>query len=152
MELKNKAIKTKPADNITVEVSEVEIIDEIKSKRGYTLMQLFPWILSAILLVICIVLIAQRPVDTQKAAQEEINKIVDDVGKLIVLPKGEVPTIATVTDLKQLKDQPFFDNAKVGDKVLIYTKAQKAILYDPSSNKIVEMAPLNTGSATTTKK
>ena len=81
----------------------------------------------------------------QSAAQEEVKSIVAKVGRLIVLPEGETPTIATVTDTKLLKDQPFFAKAQVGDKVLIYTTAKKAILYNPTSNKIVEVAPLNIG-------
>ena len=63
----------------------------------------------------------------------------------MILPTGETPTIATVTDLAPLKNQPFFANARVGYKVIIYTNAKRAILYDPVSDKIVETAPLNLG-------
>ena len=78
-------------------------------------------------------------------AQEELQGIVDRVGQLIVLPEGETPTLATVADPDKLRDQPFFAKAKVGDKVLLYTNAQKVILYDPAANKIVEVATLNIG-------
>jgi len=88
--------------------------------------------------------------DPAKLAQAETAKLVELVGKLIVLPAGETPTIATVNDPEKLKDQPFFANAKAGDKVLIYTNAKKAILYSPSENKIVEVAPLNIGAAAPT--
>lgn len=81
----------------------------------------------------------------QKLAQQEVQELVSKVSKLIVLPEGETPTVATVTDPEKLKDQPFFAKAKNGDKVLIYTKAKKAILYDPVANKIVEVAPVNIG-------
>ena len=81
----------------------------------------------------------------QRAAQQETQKLLASVSKLIVLPEGEAPTIATVTDPERLKDQPFFANAKTGDKVLIYTNARKAILYSPDQNKIVEVAPINIG-------
>lgn len=86
----------------------------------------------------------------QIAAQEELKQTVDKVSHLIVLPKGETPTIATVTDPKLLKDQPFFANAQVGDKVLIYTTAKKAILYRPSANIIIDVAPINIGNTPTT--
>jgi len=81
----------------------------------------------------------------QKVAQVEVDKVVSKVGQLMVLPEGEQPTVATVTDPDKLKDQPFFARAKKGDRVLIYTNARKAILYDEVANKIVEIAPLNIG-------
>lgn len=83
--------------------------------------------------------------DPQRAAQEEIEDTLARVSRLMVLPEGETPTVATVTDPERLKDQPFFVNAKAGYKVLIYTNARKAILYDPVADKIVEVAPLNLG-------
>lgn len=83
--------------------------------------------------------------DPQRIMQDELNGLVKKVGGLIVLPDNEQPTVATVTNLEKLKSQPFFNKAKVGDKVLIYTNAKKAILYDPVNNKIVEVAPLNIG-------
>lgn len=85
--------------------------------------------------------------DPQKVAQAETKELVAKVSKLIVLPEGEDPTTATVTDPDKLKDQPFFAKAKVGDKVLIYSNAKKAILYDPTSNRIVEVAPITIGAA-----
>lgn len=78
-------------------------------------------------------------------AQQQTNQLVDQVGKLIELPKNEQPTIATVSDVSKLQDQPFFQNAQNDDKVLIYTKAREAILYRPSDNKIIAVAPVNLG-------
>src|SRR6478609_8670561 len=37
-------------------------------------------------------------------AQQEQQQLLDKVGKLTVLPAGETPTIATVTDISKLKD------------------------------------------------
>ena len=68
--------------------------------------------------------------------------MVDKVGKHILLPPGEQPTVATVSDLSPLKDQLFFKNAKVGDMVLMFPKARRAILYDPISDRIIEVAPI----------
>lgn len=86
------------------------------------------------------------PQADQRLVQAEVRKLVSEVGKLIELPSGEDPTVATITDIEKLKDQPFFKNAKNGDKVLIYTQAKKAILYDPSAKKIIDVAPVNIGS------
>lgn len=90
--------------------------------------------------------IAQYKADPNFEAKQEVASLVEKVGQLITLPSDEQPTIATVTDLDALKDQPFFANAAVGDKVLIYTNASKAILYRPSDNKIIEKAPLQVDS------
>lgn len=75
-------------------------------------------------------------------AEKETAKIIATVGKLIELPKDETPTIATVLKKEDLKDQIFFQNAENGDQVLAFSKAMKAILYRPSNNKIIEVAPL----------
>lgn len=83
----------------------------------------------------------------QKVAEEDITKTVSKVGQLMFLPDNETPTVATVVNPDALKNQLFFANAKVGDKLLIYNVAKKAILYDPVANKIVEVAPLNIGNA-----
>jgi hypothetical protein len=76
------------------------------------------------------------------AAQAEAQSLVTKVGRLMDLPKGEQPTIATVSDVTKLQGQSFFKNAKNGFKVLIFTKAKKAILYDPKGDKIVEVTVL----------
>lgn len=92
--------------------------------------------------------------DPNTVAKEQATELLTEVGKVVVLPKGESPTIATVTDESKLADQPFFKNAKKGDKVLIYTEAKKAYLYRPSTKKIIEIAPVRIGeeqSKTTTK-
>lgn len=80
--------------------------------------------------------------DPQAESKKQSQELVDKVGQLIVLPKDEEPTIATVSDLDKLAGQAFFANAQLGDKVLIYYGAKKAILYRPSDNKIIELAPL----------
>jgi flagellar basal body-associated protein FliL len=77
-------------------------------------------------------------------ASEETRSLIAKVSNLIELPKGEDPIIATVSDINKLKDQPFFANAQNGDKVLIYEKAREAILYRPSINKIIQVAPVST--------
>ncbi len=84
-----------------------------------------------------------------ETSQQQIAGIIDAVSKLIVLPTDETPTIATVTNLADVqKEWPeLFANAKVGDKVLIYARSQKAILYDPTANIIVQLAPLTMGTA-----
>ena len=82
----------------------------------------------------------------QEAARLQVKEITEKVGKLTVLPANETPTIATVSDASKLKNQAFFARAENGDKVLIYTQAKRAYLYRPSTNKIIEIAPIRIGS------
>ncbi len=77
-----------------------------------------------------------------QVAKAETEALVAEVGKLIDLPKDETPTVATVLDKEKLKDQPFFANAQNGDKILIYTKAKKAIIYRPKDNKLINVGPI----------
>lgn len=79
----------------------------------------------------------------QAQAQAEADMLITEVGKLLALPSDEKPTVATITDVEKLKEQVFFKNAANGDKVLIYTKSKKAILYRPSDKKIVEVGAVN---------
>lgn len=85
--------------------------------------------------------------DPQKITQQETQSLVEKISRLMVVPEGEDPIIATVMDPELLKDQPFFAKAKKGDRVLIYSKARRAILYDPAADKILEVAPINTEGA-----
>lgn len=82
---------------------------------------------------------------TDVASQREAIKLSKEVGKLIVVPADEIPTIATVSDPAALKEQAFFAEASIGDKVLIYANAKKAILYSPTLRKIITVAPVNMG-------
>ena len=75
------------------------------------------------------------------AAKEEGAAVSAKVSLLMELPAEEA-AVVTVIDTAKLKGQPFFLRAKNGDKVLIYSKANKAIIYRPSTNKIIEVAPV----------
>lgn len=69
-------------------------------------------------------------------------EIVSRVQKLMLVPQGEDPVLAAVSDPSALSDQAFFKNAKIGDIVLMYAKARRAILYDPANDKVIEVAPI----------
>lgn len=70
------------------------------------------------------------------------------LAKLILLPANETPTIATVSDSTKLRSQAFYDNAKNDDVLFVYNKAHKAILYRPSTNMIINVAPVNVAPTT----
>ena len=82
---------------------------------------------------------------------QEVSWLQQSVGKLMTLP-NETPSTATVLDKEKLKGQAFFANAENGDKILIYSTAKKAILYRPSTEKIIEVMPIaldNTAASST---
>jgi hypothetical protein len=67
--------------------------------------------------------------------------VAEAVAKLMLVP-AETPTVATVSDLAPLRGQAFFANAQLGDAVLMYPKAGRAILYRPTTNMLIEVAPI----------
>ena len=77
----------------------------------------------------------------QEIKTESVEDLVAQLSQFMYLP-DETPTLATVTDPEKLKEQPFFAKAKSGSKVLIFTQAQKAILYDPEIRKIIDITSL----------
>jgi len=84
----------------------------------------------------------QKNVDTSQETKEA-KDLLAKVARLYLIPIGEEPTIATVSDPEKLKDKAFFSGAQKDDKVLIFTKAGKAVLYRPSIDKIIETIPIN---------
>jgi len=85
----------------------------------------------------------QIKTDPKVLAVHDKYRLIDNVSKLVDIPLGEEPKVATITNVHRLKGQAFFARAENEDKVLIFPKAGRAILYRPSTNKIIEAAPVN---------
>ncbi len=76
----------------------------------------------------------------QEFDKQIISKLLEQVRKHIVLPSGEKPVVATITNIEDLvKNQPFFEGAHNGDSVIVYSKAKTAIIYDPNKDVIVKV-------------
>ncbi len=99
--------------------------------------------LLACAVVISVILYFRIPKNAEADQTKDLERTLQKVSRIMVLPANEEPTLATVTDLSKLKDQPFFANAQEGDKVLIYPRSPKAILYSPSKDKIIEVSSVN---------
>ena len=85
----------------------------------------------------------ENPQEDQLAIQKEIEDVIEKIGNHLILPEGETPTMATVVDAATLiEEQPFYRNTIDGDKVLIYTQNQQAIIYSPSRDIIVNVGPV----------
>jgi hypothetical protein len=81
------------------------------------------------------------------AHDNEAAALAAQIGKVFELPVGETPVLVTVSDAAKVNSQQFFKQARDGDKVLLYSKAGTAILYRPSSKKIVNVAPISPDSS-----
>ncbi len=83
---------------------------------------------------------------TTSEPNKEVKDIITKVSNIYLTPSTEEPTVATVSDPSILKNQSFFTQAEKGDKVLIFTKAGRAVLYRPSINKIIEITSIKNNS------
>lgn len=76
--------------------------------------------------------------------QEQATQILREVGQLIQLPPNETPTMATISNAAAVKQsQPFLANAENGDVLIVYANAREALLYRPSTNKLIAVGPVN---------
>lgn len=76
---------------------------------------------------------------------EQAEAILAKVGKLIKLPEGETPSMATIEDAASVKaGQPFLVNAENGDVLIVYSAAATAILYRPSADQLIAVGPVDT--------
>ncbi len=76
-------------------------------------------------------------------AKKELAAAVAGVSKLIILPQGDEPVLATVTDAKTLiAQQAFFAGSENGDQLLLFPRNLKAVLWSPSRNVVVNVGPI----------
>lgn len=84
--------------------------------------------------------------------QNELAVAVSAVGELMILPEGDEPVLATVTDAETLiKQQAFFAGATDGDQLLLFPKNMKAVIYSPSRGKIINAGPIEQQASTRQK-
>ncbi len=83
----------------------------------------------------------KRLTDEKAASKSEIVRITELAGKVLQLPTDDTPVLATVNDAIKLNNP----EAQNGDEMVIYGKSSKAILYRPSTKKIIQYAPINLG-------
>ncbi len=154
----SQEIKEDVVKEIEAEVAQAEVVEEkelIPPKRKFLNKKLVLVVLIvALILLVPVVYLYWQYNSSQSllgASGGNVNaqeaSLVSAVGKLMLLPAGETPKIATVSDASQLSGQSFFARAQNGDKVLIYEGAGKAILYRPSINKIIDVSAINMASA-----
>jgi hypothetical protein len=76
--------------------------------------------------------------------QAEIKSLTEKVSKFTALPSDDAPQLFEITDPIQLVGKKaFFKDAQKGDKVLVYVKSAKAIIYRESTDKIINVGPVS---------
>ncbi len=107
----------------------------------------WPILIFVVLILLCIAYGAGRASVYQAnpglAQAEQANSILAHVGKFMQLP-SETPTMATIKDAASAKAaQPFLVNAENGDVLIVFQQAAEAILYRPSTDKIISVGPVS---------
>jgi len=85
-----------------------------------------------------------------KNNKNEVEIIMIRISEVMILPK-EIPTIAIVSDKSKLKNQVFFDKAENGDKLLLFTNSNLAIIYRESIGKIIQISQISVATDPTPK-
>lgn len=106
-----------------------------------------------VLVVVCTFLIIkamQAPAAPEVTVEQDLPaevtseeaEVLAGLGRLMILP-DEVPSIATIVDVDTLiADQSFYVGAQNGDQLILYPQSQRAIIYSPSRNIIVNAGSL----------
>ena len=108
----------------------------------------FKKLLSVLMLVglgfVFVVSISQeRVIEIRPENSNELaNELTKKVAELITLP-NEKPRIMTVADRDKLKNNLFFRGVNDGDQLLLFRDANKAILYNPRGNRLVNSGTID---------
>ncbi len=86
--------------------------------------------------------LSQDPTTGEKLTKEDERKIVAKVNTLVVLPTGEEPTIAIVTDKEKLENRQLFPQVDNGDRLLFYPKGGIVVIYRPVLQKVIDIIHL----------
>jgi F0F1-type ATP synthase gamma subunit len=95
--------------------------------------------IAAMLLVVCGVVLFF--VMNNKKNNDSVEAVTQTIAKHMVLPIDEVPALLTVTDPSKVSTQ-FLKQSQVGDKILIYQKYKRVIIYRPSIDRIIDIGPV----------
>jgi hypothetical protein len=84
---------------------------------------------------------------TAKLTDGQVQDLVAQIGKFMVVPSDEKPSVVVLRDTATLaQQQPFYRGAKDGDILVIYSN--RAIIYDPKDQKLVNVGPIQRNDAT----
>lgn len=85
----------------------------------------------------------KQPVQEDTMSQEDVSVLTDELARFMVVPDEE-PLIFTISDVDFLvQEQRFFENANNGDILFIFPKSEKAVVYSPKRERIINAGPVN---------
>lgn len=104
------------------------------------------WLLSA-LLVLAIAasgfwFVQYREAQANNPSTQQ-KQLVSQLSKLIEMPSGQ-PVITTVIDKSKLTNKTLASQAQNGDRLFIFAKSKRLVLYRPSDKKVVDMLTIQT--------
>jgi hypothetical protein len=80
---------------------------------------------------------------SQINGQEEASKLAREIGQYVDVPGDEEPKLLTVTEsAKTIQQYPALSDIKDGDKILLYTKSRRMIVYRPDTKKVITAVTL----------
>lgn len=110
--------------------------------------------MAVVLILVSIVFVATRdnsPSPAEQAANQtentEAKQLYTKLSKTVLLPTDELPTVANVTKEELAKQQTGLADLQENDKVLLFAKARKAVVYRPSLDKVVAVVTLSAPAA-----
>ncbi len=76
-----------------------------------------------------------------KLSDAQVQEVIGLIGKFMVVPSDEKPSVVVLKDVASLEaQQSFYHGAKDGDILILYST--RAIIYDAAANKLVAMGPV----------
>ncbi len=72
----------------------------------------------------------------------EAKQLYEKIGKTVLLPVNEIPTVANVSKEELAQQQTGLTDIQENDKVLLFAKSRKAVVYRPSIDKVVAVVTL----------
>ena len=106
------------------------------------------WIIAVILFILLVIfslgaLYKHHQYDIEKKQKNTDSALLNKLSKVLNLPT-EKPIVSTVFSTDDFKNTASFRGAQKGDKILIYINANQALLYRPSTNKVIQITAART--------
>ena len=82
-----------------------------------------------------------QQINNEKNIKARDTALINHLGKILNLP-NEKPIIATVGSDQDFTSTATFRGAKKGDKIIIFVNSNQAVLYRPSSDRVIQITPV----------